>query len=131
MAGIAALMVVSQLGKATGVKIEGDSFLHELWFAVTHLGEVHGPTLALALVVLSSLLAFNRWAPRWPGPLVVMLAAAAVVKVLDLQADGVAVVGKVPQGLPPIALPQLDDLGLGPSCRRPSAWPSSATATTC
>ncbi len=112
MAGIAALMVVSQLGKATGIDVHGDTFLHELWFAVTHVNEVHPPTLVLALVVLLSLLAFNRWAPRWPGPLLVMLAAAGVVKVLGLDAEGVAVVGRVPQGLPPVVLPRLGDLGL-------------------
>jgi SulP family sulfate permease len=112
MAGIAALMIVSQLGKVAGIEVEGGSFLQELWFALTHLSEVHWPTLAVAVVVLVSLLAFNRWAPRWPGPLIVMLAAAAAVQLLGLRDEGVAVVGEVPQGLPPVAMPQLGDIGL-------------------
>ena len=48
MAGIAGLMIVSQLGKVSGIAVEGDSVLSELRFFVTHLGEVHLPTLLVA-----------------------------------------------------------------------------------
>ncbi|MDV3222209.1 SulP family inorganic anion transporter [Intrasporangium sp.] len=110
MAGIAALMVVSQLGKITGIDVEGGTFLEELRYTATHLGEAHWPTLAVAATVLAALLAFGRWARRWPGPLIAMLTAAAAVQVLGLVDDGVAVVGEVPQGLPPLGLPRLDDV---------------------
>ena len=60
MAGIAALMIVSQLGKVTGIQVEGDSFLQELRYAVTHLADVHVPTLVLSLLVLAR-------APRPPA----------------------------------------------------------------
>src|SRR5690606_2696591 len=42
------------------------------------------------------------------GPVVVLLLAVVVVSLLDLAAAGVAVVGAVPGGLPPLALPPLD-----------------------
>ena len=84
MAGIAALMIVSQIGKLTGLHVEGDSFLQELRYAVTHLGDVHVPTLLLALGVLVVLFAFQRFAPHWPGPLIAMLGSTVVVAVLDL-----------------------------------------------
>ena len=98
MAGIAALMIVSQLGKITGIDVEGETFLEELWDTVTRLDELHWPTFALAMAVLAALLAFGRWAKRWPGPLIAMLAAAAVVQVFGLVDQGVAVVGEVPRG---------------------------------
>ncbi|MFK5634377.1 MULTISPECIES: SulP family inorganic anion transporter [unclassified Ornithinimicrobium] len=111
MAGIAVLMVVSQLDKIMGVEVEG-STLGELWFAVTHLSDVHTPTLALALTTVVVLLAFHRYAPRWPGPLIAMLAAAAVVQLFDLTAQGILVVGEVPQGLPEFHLPQVASVDL-------------------
>ncbi|EWT02468.1 sulfate transporter [Intrasporangium oryzae NRRL B-24470] len=112
MAGIAALMIVSQIGKITGIAVEGDSFLQELRYAVTHLGDVHLPTLWLALAVLGLLLALQRWAPRWPGPLLGMLGATVVVRVLDLTAYGIKVVGEVPQGLPQVHVPDLGSVDL-------------------
>jgi len=110
MAGIAALMIVSQLGKITGIDVEGGSFFAELWDTVTRLDELHWPTFALAMAVLAALLAMGRWAKRWPGPLIAMLGAAAVVQVFGLVDEGVAVVGEVPQGLPPLSLPRLGDV---------------------
>jgi sulfate permease, SulP family len=111
MAGIAALMVVSQIGKVTGLEVEGDSFLQEVRYAATHLGDVHVPTLVLAVGVLVVLLGFQRFAPRWPGPLIAMLGSTVVVAVLDL-ADrfGVTLVGPVPEGLPAFRLPSLSDV---------------------
>jgi SulP family sulfate permease len=108
MAGIAALMIVSQLGKITGIDVQGETFLEELWDTVTRLDELHWPTFAVAMAVLAGLLAFGRWARRWPGPLIAMLAAAAVVQVFGLDEQGVALVGEVPRGLPPVSVPRLD-----------------------
>jgi SulP family sulfate permease len=112
MAGIAALMIVSQLGKITGIDVTGESFLEELWDTLTRLDELHWPTFALAMAVLAALLAFGRWAKRWPGPLIAMLAAAAIVQVFGLADQGVAVVGEVPRGLPPLSVPRLDDVDI-------------------
>ena len=111
MAGIAALMIVSQLGKVTGLDVEGDSFLQEVRYAVTHLGDVHAPTVLLSLGVLVVLFAFQRFAPLWPGPLIAMLGSTVVVAVLDL-ADrfGITLVGPVPEGLPSFALPDVSDV---------------------
>ncbi|KRF45331.1 sulfate transporter [Terrabacter sp. Soil810] len=108
MAGIAALMIVSQIGKLTGLHVEGDSFLQELRYAVTHLRDVHVPTLLLALGVLVVLFAFQRFAPHWPGPLIAMLGSTVLVAVLDL-ADrfGITLVGPVPQGLPDFTVPDV------------------------
>jgi SulP family sulfate permease len=108
MAGIAALMVVSQLGKLLRIEVEGDGFVGELAYAVSHLPDAHVPTVVLATAVLVGLLAFHRFAPTWPGPLIGMVVSAALVAWLDLGADGVATVGDVPQGLPAFALPAPD-----------------------
>jgi SulP family sulfate permease len=111
MAGIAALMIVSQIGKVTGLHVDGDSFLQEVRYAVTHLGDVHVPTVLLSLGVLVVLFAFQRFAPLWPGPLIAMLGATVVVAVLDL-ADrfGITLVGPVPEGLPSFSLPDVSDV---------------------
>ncbi|GAB2763768.1 SulP family inorganic anion transporter [Terrabacter koreensis] len=111
MAGIAALMVVSQIGKVTGIRVQGDSFVQELRYAVTHLGAVQVPTLLLSAGVLVVLLGFQRLRPTWPGPLIGMLGATLVVAVFGLvDRAGVSVVGDVPQGLPAIRVPDLGNV---------------------
>jgi sulfate permease, SulP family len=110
MAGIAVLMIVSQLGKVSGVEVEGDSVLTEVRFFIVHLGEVHRPTLLVAAGTFAVLVAFYRFLPRWPGPLIAMVLAAAAVAVLDLGQMGVATVGSIPRGLPPASIPDFSTI---------------------
>jgi SulP family sulfate permease len=113
MAGIAAIMVGSQLGKLTGMDVDGDSFAAEIAFVAGHLDEVHGATLALAAAVLALLLVGSHLLPRSPMPLVGMLLAAATVAVLDLESRGIAVVGEIPAGLPTPSVPSVSAGDLG------------------
>jgi sulfate permease, SulP family len=112
MAGIAVLMIVSQLGKVSGMSVDGDSTLSELRFFVTHLGQVHLPTLLVAAGSFALLVAFQRLLPRWPGPLVAMVLAAIAVAMLDLAQMGVQTVGSVPRGLPPASIPDFSTIDL-------------------
>ncbi len=112
MAGIAALMVVSQIGKVFGITVEGESFVQEVRYVLTHLGDTHLPTLFLSLGVLAVLFAFQRFAPTWPGPLIAMLGATVIVAVFDLvDRAGVHVVGPVPEGLPALTVPDIGRRG--------------------
>jgi sulfate permease, SulP family len=110
MAGIAVLMIVSQLGKVSGIEVEGDSVLSEVRFFVVHLGGVHRPTLLVAAGTFVLLVVFYRLLPRWPGPLIAMVLAAAAVAMLDLDQMGVATVGSIPRGLPPASIPDFSTI---------------------
>ena len=100
MSGVAMLMVVSQLGKITGLSVEGDTPLAEIGFVLTHLHEADLTTFLLAVAVLTFLLGGSRLFPRAPVPLIGMLLAAGAVALFDLQARGVTVVGSIPRELP-------------------------------
>ena len=112
MAGIAGLMIVSQLGKVTGISVEGDSVLSELRSFVTHLGQLHWPTLLVAAGTFALLVALQRFLPRWPGPLIAMVLAAVAVAWLNLDQLGVKTVGTVPRGLPPASTPDFSTVDL-------------------
>jgi SulP family sulfate permease len=112
MSGVAVLMIVSQLGRLTGMDVAADGFLPELDYVAHHLGAVHGPTLALALVTLVVLLVGSALAPRAPMALIGMLGSAAAVALLDLQARGVVVIGDIPVGLPVPSLPHVSPAGV-------------------
>lgn len=108
LVGIAVLMIGSQLGKVTKLKIDGDGPVAQVLSLGRQFGSIHVPTLVLALVVLALLLAAHRWRPGWPGPLLVMLLAAGATALLGAERWGLRVVGEVPRGLPAPGLPQLD-----------------------
>lgn len=112
MAGIAVLMILSQFGKLTRLDISGATPWDETASLLGQLNLVHWPTLLLAAAVVAGLFAVRAWAPRWPGPLLAMLGAAAVVWVGDLQRFGIKLVGEVPTGLPTPSVPALGSISL-------------------
>jgi SulP family sulfate permease len=118
MAGIAVLMIVSQLGKVTGIAVEGSSVLSELRSFVAHLDQIQWPTLVVAAATFVLPVALQQLLPRRPGPLIAMVAAAAAVAVLNLDQAGIKTVGSVPRGLPPISIPDFATIGLA-HCYQP------------
>ena len=107
LTGIALIMISGQLGKITGVAVDGDTFVGELRSFAAGVGGVHLPTLLLAAAVLAFLLVGARLFPRAPIPLLAVLLAAGVTALLTADALGVRVVGSVPQGIPVPALPSV------------------------
>ena len=105
MTGVAVIMIGGQLGKVTGVAVEGDEFVDQVRSFVAGVGGAHWPTVALALVVLVTLLVISRVAPKFPGALVAVLAATAAVVVFALETRGIRVVGEIPAGLPTPSVP--------------------------
>ncbi|HET6501929.1 MAG TPA: sulfate permease [Amycolatopsis sp.] len=107
LAGIAVIMIVSQLGTLTRIPSGGGDLFTELRSFVTHLSLLHWPTLALGLGVLALLLVLGRTVPRVPAPLIGVLLATVVVVLFHLPGAGIQVVGAVPAGLPVPAVPRV------------------------
>ncbi|MEV2225814.1 sulfate permease [Nocardia vinacea] len=100
LAGTAGMMIAGQLGRVTGVPVEGESFVAQLRSFAAELQRWHWQTSVLAAAVLAGLL-FLAWrAPRVPGPLLAVLLATAVVAIFSLRQYGIEVVGSIPPGIP-------------------------------
>ncbi|WP_280346674.1 SulP family inorganic anion transporter [Nocardia neocaledoniensis] len=107
LAGTAGLMIVSQLGRVTGVPVDGQSVIAQLRSFAAGIADWHPPTALLAGSVLAVLVVLARWAPRAPGPLLAVLAATVAVAVFSLERFGIDVIGEVPAGLPVPGLPAI------------------------
>ncbi len=105
MTGVAVIMIGSQLGKVTGISVDGDEFIDQVRSFVNGLDGVHWPTIALSVAVLVLLLTLARVVPRLPGPLIAILLATAIVAVFSLDRNGIRVIGEIPSGLPTPGLP--------------------------
>ncbi len=107
-AGIGLVIVLDQLPKLLGTHITKHGFFPDLLSVAQHVPETSLLTLGVAVATLVVLVAMDR---LWPS-----LAGAAGRRgprasprrwFLGLQALGVSIVGKIPQGLPSITLPDL------------------------
>ncbi len=103
MAGVAAIMVVSQLGTLTGMDVDADGFRAEVWYVARHLDDIHLPTLVLGLSAAALMILGARWWPRAPVALIGMLLATAAVAAFDLTEQGVQVIGDFPSAMPRFA----------------------------
>ena len=103
--GVVVVLIVSQLEKLLGLDISGRDPIPKLLEVVRELGHVSGLTVAVSAVALGTLLTLRVVAPKFPGALLVVIAAIALSWALDLEAHGVAVTGSVPSGLPKFAFP--------------------------
>ena len=87
--------------KGSGGTIE--KLAHTL--AAIAAGNTSLPTLAVSVAVLVVVVGLERVNKKIPGALLAVVGAIVVSAAFDLQAKGVAILGTVPGGLPPIGLP--------------------------
>ena len=112
--GVAISIFLGQIGKVFGFPMKSHGIIPCLIEFVGKAPQTHLPTLAVGVVTIAVMLASKRLLPRWPGPLVAVVAAVAVAKAAGLEAAGVAVVGAVPAGLPRLHWPTFDPQFLQP-----------------
>ncbi len=104
-AGVGLVVVSSELGKVLGIPVNGDNFVENVDDLLHGLDDIQWRTFALALSCAVILLGLKRFAPRVPGALVVVVFGIAMVRLQDLSAKGVAVLGTVDDGLPSLGFP--------------------------
>jgi len=106
MNGIALTVLLSQVPKLCGFKVNAEGPIRQLW-AIAQ-GVLAGNTNIVALAIGGSTLALILVLKRWlriPGILLSVVGATAIVAIFDLgKRSGVSVLGSLPQGLP---LPQI------------------------
>lgn len=99
----------SQLKHLLGLELPRTAAVHETLAAVARsLGDVHGPTVIIGAGAIAIILALRRFAPRVPSALAAVVIGTLAVIALDLGAGGVAIIGAVPGGLPPLSVPAVD-----------------------
>ncbi len=123
------LIATSQLKHILGVPAGGHTLVEMLASLAVHLGDVHLATLVIGVLAaaflfwvrkgLKPVLVRAGLAPRAAdilakaGPVVAVALSTAAVWLMGLDARGVAIVGAVPQGLPPLTMPDLSPDLLG------------------
>jgi sulfate permease, SulP family len=103
-------VMAAQLPKLLGVAPHPRTtgFFKVAWAALSDIPRASPVTVAVSVVCLVVLLLLTRFAPRAPGPLVVIAIGIAVSAAVALPAHGVALIPAVPSGFPMPDVPRLD-----------------------
>jgi sulfate permease, SulP family len=105
-AGIGIVIVLDQLPKILGIHFSRGTFFQNVFAIVRGIPETSLPTLTVGLIMIALLVGLEHFLPRSPAPLVAVAVGILGVRVLGLHAYGVELVGRIPQGLPSIIIPQ-------------------------
>jgi sulfate permease, SulP family len=102
----AVIIALSQLKHLLGVPLSGDhSIVRLLPDIIQKAGDAHIPTLWVGLAGLAGILVLNKWKPRFPSAVLLVVAGTIFVRLApDL---GIQTAGGLPRGLPPLTIPSL------------------------
>jgi len=112
--GLALTILVGQLPKLFGFKVDAEGLIGEAVGFVKGLAD--GQAVAAAAVVgiagIVVILVLQRWLPKVPAVLIMVVLAIASTTVFSLADHGVSLVGVLPKGFPPLTIPhvRLSDL---------------------
>ena len=108
LAGVGVQVAIGQLPDMLGLTVHGSEAVPVLVHTLGAVGATHGADVAVSAGVIVTVLGTRALTRRFPGALIAVVLAIAASRLFDLASHGVAVVGAVPRGLPPLALPALD-----------------------
>jgi SulP family sulfate permease len=112
-AGVGLTVAAGQLPKLLGIpgNPSADNFFSELRAVFDQLGRVSWTTIVFSAVTVAVLVGLRRLAPRIPGPLVAVVGGIMLVAVTSIDAHGLALIARVPSGLPTPVAPSFDHVG--------------------
>jgi SulP family sulfate permease len=105
-AGIGIVIVLDQLPKILGIHFPRGSLFRNIMAIVRGTPETSLTTLAVGIAMILLLVGIERFLPRAPAPLIAVAAGIIGARVLGLQLYGVELVGRIPQGLPSLTVPE-------------------------
>lgn len=122
LTGVGVQVGIAMLGDMLGVTVASRRTVVQIGEIATQIPHVNWPTFAIAALVVAAILGFKQFRPRWPVPLVAVIGGIAASAMLDFGGHGIAVIGPVAGGLPPIRFPavgwfqMIDLLQVSASC---------------
>ena len=106
LTGVGVQVLTGQIPSMLGIPKGTGNWLEQQWHTLSSLGSTQWETFAFAAGTLIIIVGFKRFIPRVPGAIVAVVLSIAISAAVDASAHGVAVVGSVTGGFPPVGVPQ-------------------------
>jgi high affinity sulfate transporter 1 len=103
--GVVWVTILKQVPGLLGLEGSFGGFFRTLVSIAQTLPEAHVATTLASVASILALVLIRRFVPRAPGPLIVLVGAIVLVKLLGLESAGVAVLGEFSSGSFEIGLP--------------------------
>lgn len=103
--GVALFIGSTQLPKLFGFKGGHGDFWERMAGFFAHLGQTNTLALTMGLVALAVLVLGKVYLKNKPVALLVIIGGVVAATLMDAQAQGVKLLGAVPQGMPPLGVP--------------------------
>ncbi len=106
LSGVGIQVMFGQVPDMLGIPKGTGTWLQQQWAWISDLSAANTWTVAFAVGTILIIEGFKRFIPRIPGAVVAVILSIILSNALDATSQGVAVIGPVQGGLPPIGLPQ-------------------------
>ncbi|MFG1622625.1 SulP family inorganic anion transporter [Kribbella sp. NPDC049227] len=105
LTGVGIQVLSGQIPDLLGIPKGTGGWFEQQWHWITSLSSIQVATFAFGLSTIVIIRAFKRFVAVVPGAIVAVILLTAISALTDAHAHGVAVVGAVDGGFPPIGLP--------------------------
>ncbi len=105
LTGVGFQVGIAVLGEMLGLNITGHRTVDQFSQVISHLSEVHLPSLGVSALVVVGVFALERFAPKIPAPLIAVVGAIAASAHWDFARHGFDVINPVAGGLPRLGFP--------------------------
>src|SRR5215469_14021334 len=113
LTGVGFQVAIAVLGEMLGLEVHSQRSIGQLREVVRGLPHLRMLTLSISLAVVAVIVGLRGLTPRVPGALIAVVGAIAASMFWNLGSRGVAIVGPVVGGLPPLGLPEMSGGEIG------------------
>jgi SulP family sulfate permease len=100
--GMSIQIIIGQFDKLFGVDTGDGNSLQQLWAAITSVADWDNTTTVIGLLSIAGIFAIQKYVPRLPAALTIVVLTSVFVAVADPDIDLVA---EIPTGLPSFGVP--------------------------
>lgn len=112
ISGISISILIGQIGRLTGIRIESDGLVEPLLEIFRKAELIHWPSVTFGGAMFGLLVLLARLRSPIPGPLIVVILAGLASALFNLEGRGMKVIGSLPSGMPEFSLPDISRLPL-------------------
>ncbi len=105
LSGVGVSVLSGQIPAMLGIAKGTGNWFQQQWYTITHLSDANTATVAFALGTVALIVGFKKFLPVVPGAVVAVVLSILISTATDAKAHGVAVVGSLTGGFPPVGLP--------------------------
>jgi high affinity sulfate transporter 1 len=105
--GMAMIIVIRQAGKLVGVSTGDGNFFERLWHLLSQIADWSLATLVVGLIAIAALVLLERFMPKLPAPLIVLVLGIAASYAFRMEHHGIEVVGHIPSAVPKLHIPDI------------------------